>query len=70
MDMDQPAAPDPTLLDGLAAAVAALDPQGTDLERQCWRVVHRHQHGMFPSEYDIRETDEALYLALLSRVRG
>jgi len=70
MDMDQPAGADAALLDGLAAEVATLDPQGADLERHCWRVVHRHQHGMFPSEYDIRETDETLYLALLSRVRG
>ena len=38
MDMDQPAAADATLLDGLAAEVAALDPQGADLERHCWRV--------------------------------
>lgn len=28
-------------------------------------VVHQHRHGMFPSEYDIREIDEDLYLALL-----
>ncbi len=70
MDMDQPAAADAALLDGLAAEVAALDPQGGDPERHCWRVVHRHQHGRFPREYDIRETDETLYLALLSRVRG
>jgi hypothetical protein len=70
MDMDQVAADDATLLDGLAAEVAALDPGGSDLERHCWWVVHRHQHGMFPSEYDIRETDESLYLALLNRVRG
>ena len=47
-----------------------LDPQGTDPERQCWRVVHRHQHGMLPSEYDIRETDEALYLTLLELLRS
>tara|TARA_B100001939_G_scaffold235502_1_gene203018 strand:- start:54 stop:158 length:105 start_codon:yes stop_codon:yes gene_type:complete len=33
-------------------------------------VVHQHRHGMFPSEYDIREIDEDLYLALLAHCRS
>lgn len=70
MDMDRPLDPDPQLLARLVAEVMELDPQGADLERQCWRVVHRHQHGMLPSEYDIRETDEALYLTLLAQLRA
>jgi hypothetical protein len=70
MDMDTSSAPDPQLLERLVAEVMELDPQGTDPERQCWRVVHRHQHGMLPSEYDIRETDEALYLTLLAQLRS
>jgi hypothetical protein len=28
-------------------------------------AVHRHVHGVLPSEYDIREIDEELYLAVL-----
>lgn len=70
MDMDQPVEPDQQLLETLVAEVFDLDPLAADLERHCWRVVHRHQHGMLPSEYDIRETDEALYLTLLARVRN
>jgi len=30
-------------------------------------VVHRHVHGVLPSEYDIREIDEDLYLAVLEQ---
>jgi hypothetical protein len=40
-----------------------------DLERMCWTVVHEHHHGAMPTEYDIREVDEALYLAVLDRFR-
>jgi hypothetical protein len=31
--------------------------------------VHRHIHGVLPSEYDIREIDEALYLEVLNERR-
>ena len=37
-----------------------------DLERSCWLAVHRHTHGVLPSEYDIREIPEDLYLKLLA----
>ncbi|EAQ69851.1 hypothetical protein SynRS9909_01897 [Synechococcus sp. RS9909] len=40
-----------------------------DPERMCWMVVHEHHHGAMPTEYDIREVDEALYLAVLARFR-
>tara|TARA_Y100001968_G_scaffold288434_1_gene290691 strand:+ start:4026 stop:4232 length:207 start_codon:yes stop_codon:yes gene_type:complete len=40
-----------------------------EIERSCWFVVHEHLHGVMPSEYDIREVDEELYLAVLKRVR-
>jgi hypothetical protein len=30
-------------------------------------VVHRHAHGVLPSEYDIRDVPEDLYLAVLAR---
>ena len=36
-----------------------------DIEKFCWMAVHEYKHGVLPSEYDIREIDEALYLKLL-----
>ena len=57
--------PSQELLKQLASEVAQLENNQADLERNCWMVVHQHRHGMFPSEYDIREIDEDLYLALL-----
>tara|TARA_Y100001968_G_scaffold298666_1_gene308694 strand:+ start:453 stop:647 length:195 start_codon:yes stop_codon:yes gene_type:complete len=36
-----------------------------DLERTCWMVVHEYKHGTMPTEYDIREIDEELYLEIL-----
>ena len=36
-----------------------------ELERTCWMVVHEFKHGTMPSEYDIREIDEELYLEVL-----
>jgi hypothetical protein len=50
---------------GLALSVNA----GGELERSCWMVVHEHHHGVRPSEYDIREIDEELYLAVLEAAR-
>ena len=41
----------------------------SDLERMCWSVVHEHHHDAMPSEYDIREVDEDLYLAVLTEAR-
>ena len=35
----------------------------------CWTVVHEHHHGTMPSEYDIREVNEDLYLAVLTAAR-
>ena len=40
-----------------------------ELERFCWMAVHEHKHGMLPSEYDIREIDENLYLILLKQFK-
>ena len=42
---------------------------GRELERSCWMVVHEHHHGVMPTEYDIREIDEDLYLAVLAASR-
>ena len=62
--------PSQELLKQLASEVAQLESNQADLERNCWMVVHHHRHGMFPSEYDIREIDEDLYLALLAHCRS
>ena len=37
-----------------------------EIEKFCWMAVHEHKHGVLPSEYDIREIDEDLYLQLLN----
>ena len=36
-----------------------------NIEKFCWMAAHEHKHGVLPSEYDIREIDEDLYLQLL-----
>ena len=36
-----------------------------DIEKCCWMAAHEYRHGVLPSEYDIREIDENLYLLLL-----
>ncbi|MEB3261094.1 MAG: hypothetical protein VKP63_10765 [Cyanobacteriota bacterium] len=59
--------PDPALVAQLAEASREFDATGADPERNCWLVVHRHVHGVLPSEYDIREVPEELYLAVLQR---
>ena len=46
----------------------AIDLSGkskTELERTCWMIVHEHKHGVMPTEYDIREINEELYLEVL-----
>ncbi len=40
-----------------------------ELERICWMIVHEHKHGAMPTEYDIREIDEELYLEVLKTAR-
>jgi|TARA_B100000085_G_C18415895_1_gene460584 hypothetical protein len=60
----------PDLVTTLVARVRELyGPSPSDLERMCWTVVHEHHHGAMPSEYDIREVDENLYLAVLTAAR-
>jgi hypothetical protein len=54
----------------LAEASRQFDGTGADPERNCWMAVHQHVHGVLPSEYDIREIDEELYLAVLAYRRG
>ena len=41
-----------------------------EIEKFCWMAVHEHKHGVLPSEYDIREIDEELYLQLLQEVKS
>tara|TARA_Y100001968_G_scaffold265651_1_gene254887 strand:- start:124 stop:318 length:195 start_codon:yes stop_codon:yes gene_type:complete len=40
-----------------------------ELERTCWMIVHEHKHGVMPTEYDIREIEEELYLDVLRTAR-
>ena len=40
-----------------------------EVEKFCWMAVHEHKHGVLPSEYDIREIDENLYLELLKKFK-
>jgi hypothetical protein len=61
---------DSALLDQLVQASRQFDGTASDAERNCWMAVHQHIHGVPPSEYDIREIDEDLYLAVLARRRA
>ena len=36
-----------------------------ELESTCWMIVPEYKHGSMPTEYDIREIDEELYLEVL-----
>ena len=58
-----------SLVIALAEASRQFDGTGADPERNCWLAVHRHVHGVLPSEYDIREVPEELYLAVLAQRR-
>ena len=40
-----------------------------EIEKFCWMAAHEHKHGVLPSEYDIREIDENLYLKLLDKFK-
>ena len=41
-----------------------------EIEKFCWMAVHEYKHGVLPSEYDIREIDEDLYLRLLQAFKS
>ena len=41
-----------------------------EIEKFCWMAVHEYKHGILPSEYDIREIDESLYLLLLNEFKS
>jgi hypothetical protein len=55
-----------SLIEQLAVASRQFEATSKDLERNCWLAVHQHAHGVLPSEYDIREVPEDLYLAVLA----
>ena len=40
-----------------------------EIEKFCWMCAHEYKHGVLPSEYDIREIDEHLYLQLLQKFK-
>jgi hypothetical protein len=65
--MSASSAANQALVQQLAEASREFDATGADPERNCWLAVHRHVHGVLPSEYDIRDIDEELYLAVLER---
>ena len=41
-----------------------------EIEKFCWMAAHEYKHGVLPSEYDIREIDENLYLQLLEEFKS
>ena len=41
-----------------------------EIEKFCWMAAHEHKHGVLPSEYDIREIDEDLFLELLQELKS
>ena len=41
-----------------------------EIEKFCWMAAHEHKHGVLPSEYDIREIDENLYLQLVQEFKS
>ena len=41
-----------------------------EIEKFCWMAAHEYKHGVLPSEYDIREIDEELYLELLKEFKS
>ena len=41
-----------------------------EIEKFCWMAVHEYKHGVLPSEYDIREIDEELYLQLIQAFKS
>ena len=43
--------------------------KSSEVDRLTWMVVHEYRHGTMPSEYDIKDIDEDLYLAVLKKVK-
>ena len=51
-------------------AIELTGSSSSGLERSCWMVVHEYRHDVMPVEYDIREIDEDLYLAVLKSAKS
>ncbi len=54
-------------------ALKVIDTYGkssNEIDKNCWRIVHQYHHGVMPTEYDIREVEEELFLAVLERVKS
>jgi len=49
----------------LALKALAISTLSLEIERDCWMVVHEYCHGFMPTEYDIRDINEELYLRVL-----
>ena len=61
----------PELVETLALRVLEkIGNSKVDLDKNCWMILHEYHHGVMPSEYDIREVDEDLYLAVMKRVKS
>ena len=41
-----------------------------DIEKFCWMAAHEHKHGVLPSEYDIKDIDEELFLKLMQAFKS
>ena len=41
-----------------------------EIEKFCWMAVDEFKHGVLPTEYDIRDIDEELYLQLLNHLKS
>ncbi len=57
------------IISSLAVKAIRLLGKTKELEKICWIVVHEYCNGCKPVEYDIREIDEELYLAVLKTVK-
>ena len=51
-------------------AIEMAGPSTHEIERYCWMVVHEYRHGVMPVEYDIRDIDEGLFLAVLQSAKN
>lgn len=60
---------DSKLIARLVQSSRCFDGTASDPERNCWLAIHQHVHGVLPSEYDIRDVPEELYLAVLEQRR-
>ena len=59
-----------SLIDSLSSKIKGYPRfSSREIEKFCWMAAHEYKHGVLPSEYDIREIDENLYLQLLEKFK-